>query len=105
MPRSNRAMIKNLQSAINQKFNERILIDRVQWYSNEGQRPISLYKIKKPAEDKNSRFKYVELFKTASQIQVVLFLRDYWYKLNNWPVPEDNEQWNKEKQKYYESKK
>lgn len=102
MPRSNRQMIKNLQAAINQKFNQELLIDKVQWYSKEGNRPITLYKIKKPAENPELlKSKYIELFSTTSQIQIVLFLRDYWYKLNNWQIPKDNEVWEKAKDSYY----
>lgn len=95
-------MIKNLQAAINTKFQQELLIDKVQWYSKEGDRPITLYKIKKPAENPELlKSKYIELFSTTSQIQIVLFLRDYWYKLNNWEIPTDNELWEDAKRAYY----
>ena len=35
----------------------------------------------------------IELFSTYSQLQLVLFLRDYWYTLNGWEVPQNNTVW------------
>lgn len=103
MPASNSVMIHKLQNAINQKFDDTILYNKQQWYSEKQKRPVTSYIIRKAVYD-NERGKYVnlELFKTCSQIQVVLFLRDYWYELNGWDVPHDNEMWEKAKKLYYD---
>lgn len=100
MPRSNRAMIKKLQEAINTKFHERLLYNKTQWYSNTQDRPVTTYVIRKAvwSEEKGKNVN-IELFKSTSQLQIVLFLRDYWYKLNGWEIPTDNEQWNEVKKK------
>lgn len=93
--KDNRNTIKKLQLAINQTFKEQLLYERRQFYSKQQQRPINSYIIKKTvfntAKDKEET---VELFKTSSQIQVILYLRDYWYELNGWEVPMDNPEWN-----------
>lgn len=93
MPASNRTMIHKLQTAINQNGGC-ILLDRVQFYSEEQDRPISLYKISTPGEiGNNGKRKKDVLFTTPSQIQVVLFLRDYWYNMQGKEIPTDNEMW------------
>lgn len=38
-------------------------------------------------DEKTGRSKNIELFKSTSQIQVVLYLRDMWYDLNGWDIP------------------
>lgn len=106
MPRSNRQMIKNLQRAINEKFGVQLLLDRTQFYSEEQDRPVTIWKIKKPAPEElqNKSRKYYEVFSTTSQIQIVLWLRDCWYELNGWDIPTDNPVWEKAKQHYAEKK-
>lgn len=100
MPRSNRAMIKRLQAAINEKFHEKLLYNKTQWYSDKQDRPVTTYVIRKAVwDDDKGKSINKELFKSTSQIQIVLFLRDYWYRLNGWEVPTDNEQWNEIKKK------
>lgn len=94
MPASNRTMIHKLQTAINSNGGC-LLIDRVQFYSEEQDRPINLYRISTPGEImKNGKRKKNELFTTPSQIQVVLYLRDYWYWMQKIEIPTDNEMWN-----------
>ena len=96
-------MIHKLQNAINQKYDARILYNKQQWYSMEQNRPVNQYVIKKAYQDADTgKTKYLELFSSCSQIQIVLWLRDYWYELNGWEVPQDNEMWNKAKEKYME---
>lgn len=100
---SNSAMIHKLQNAINQKFDAKILYNKQQWYSKDQHRPVNQYVIRKAYEDiESGRMKTIELFSSCSQIQIVLYLRDYWYELNGWEVPKDNEMWEKAKQKYQE---
>ena len=98
---SNSTMIHRLQSAINEKFNQRILYNKTQWYSIDQDRPVTMYKISKAEWDaERGKTVNVELFRSHSQIQIVLFLRDMWYELNGWEVPNDNEEWNKIKMNY-----
>ena len=88
-------MIRKLRSAINER-GEKILYSTSEFYSEEQKRPITIYSIKKAVwDEKKGRNQNIELFHTTSQIQIVLFLRDYWYKLNNMKLPTDNKIWNK----------
>lgn len=98
-------MIHNLQNAINEKFKERLLINKTQWYSKQQDRPVNTWVVRQVVWDEDKqRDRNVELFSSTSQIQVVLFLRDYWYELNNWQVPRDNEMWEAAKKAYAERK-
>lgn len=95
MPSSNSVMIKKLQTAINQRFGAKLLLNRTQWYSKDQDRPITTYIIRQAVWDESKqKYTNVELFKSTSEIQLVLFLRDMWYELNGWEVPKDNETWN-----------
>ena len=88
-------MIKKLRSAINQK-GDKLLYNTSEFFSEQENRPVTIYSIKKAVwDEKTHRNKNVELFHSTSQIQIVLFLRDYWYKLNNMKLPTDNKVWNK----------
>ena len=103
MPTNYASVMKRLQHAINEKYNARILINKQQFYSMETERPITTYVIKKMIyNEETGRKTYIELFDSTSQIQCVLWLRDYWYELNGWEIPTDNEIWNEEKRKYQE---
>jgi len=93
--------IKKLQKAINENFGAKILVNKTQYYSKDADRVLELLVIKKAVWDKEKqRFKNIELFSSASDVQIVLWLRDYWYELNGWEIPTDNEEWNKAKQAY-----
>ena len=88
-------MIKKLQTAINQKFGEQLLYERRQFYSHDQNRPVNMYYIKKAFYDpERKKTDAIEIFKAASQIQIILFLRDYWFELNGWEIPTDNYEWN-----------
>lgn len=101
---SNSVMIHKLQQAINLNGG-RILYSTSQFYSGEQDRPVTMYVIKQGVLDETTnKIKSVELFKTTSQIQVVLFLRDFWFTMNGWEVPTDNEKWNKIKSAYKQEK-
>lgn len=98
MPRSNSTMIHKLQTALNTRFGVRILVNRSQWYSQKQDRPVTTYVVRQATYDeKSKRTKAVDLFKSTSQIQIVLYLRDLWYELNGWEVPTDNEEWERVK--------
>ena len=93
--KDNRNIIKKLQLAINQKFGEQLLYERRQFYSQSQNRPVNMYMIKKSVfNKKKQKMTAIELFKSPSQIQIILFLRDYWFELNGWEVPIDNPEWN-----------
>ena len=108
MANSNSVMIHKLQQAINSK-GYKILYNKTQFYSENQKRPVTQYTIKQVVENDdpgitNKKHSYLELFKSCSQIQIVLFLRDFWYEINNIPIPQDNPVWNEAKQKYYDNK-
>ena len=102
---SNTPMIKKLRSAINLK-GERLLYNTSEFYSEEQNRTVTIYTIKKQVwNPKLQKNKNIELFHSTSQIQIVLFLRDYWYTLNGMELPTDNEKWNKIREKIRETHK
>ncbi len=93
-------MVKKLQNAINLKFDEKLLVNRNQWYSDKEKRPISLFVVRKAVWDEvTKRNTQVELFSTYSNVDLVLWLRDYWFELNGWEIP-FNERWEKTKREY-----
>ena len=93
--------IKKLQRAINERFGEKILVNHTQFYSEEAQRVLEIIVVKKSIYDEDKKkSKQVELFSSPSDVQIVLYLRDYWYELNGWEVPTDNEEWQIAKQAY-----
>lgn len=93
---SNSIMMHKLQSAINVKFNQKILCNRQQFYSVAQNRPVTTYILRRVlGDDSSGKNTSVELFRATSTIQIVLFLRDYWFYLNSWELPTDNETWNK----------
>lgn len=95
--------IKKLQKALNQR-GCRVLYSTSQFYSEAQQRPVTCYHIKQATYDSlTDKTVSKEIFKTYSQVQVLLFLRDMWYDLNGQEVPTDNEMWNQAKKKYYEN--
>lgn len=94
---SNSVMIKKLQTALNNR-GMRIMYTTSQFYSLNENRPITTYHIKQAVWDDNKeKFVNMELFKSTSQIQIVLFLRDLWYSINGKEVPQNNEVWNEKK--------
>ena len=93
-------LAKKLQSAINQQAGAKIVINTQQWYSQDKKRPVTIYIIRQTFRDKDNHAKSIQLFKTYSQVQMLLFLRDFWYELNGWEVPTDNEMWEELKRKY-----
>ena len=97
--------VYKLQLAINQNFGKKLTYNKTQFYSEDQDRPVTIHTIKQCIHDEGKkRNKYIELFSSCSQLQILLFLRDLWYELNGWEVPTDNEEWNKAKESYYDSK-
>lgn len=88
-------LAKRLQTAINQYSGAKLLINTSQWYSDKKSRPVTYYIIRQ-GQGKQSN----TLFKTYSQVQMVLWLRDYWYHINGWEVPSDNMEWEEVKHQY-----
>lgn len=95
---------KKLQNAINGKTQDKILLSSQQWFSEDKHRPITVFYVKQSRINNDGKRVTVELFKTYSQVQLVLFLRDYWYELNGWEVPTDNKMWEEVKQDYANAK-
>ena len=91
---SNTVMIHNLQKALNLR-GMRIMYSTSQFYSEQQDRPVTIYHIKQAVYDSGKqKFVNQELFNSTSQIQIVLFLRDLWYTINGKELPTDNEKWN-----------
>lgn len=87
-------MIHNLQKALNLR-GMRIMYSTSQFYSEQQDRPVTIYHIKQAVYDSGKqKFVNQELFNSTSQIQIVLFLRDLWYTINGKELPTDNEKWN-----------
>lgn len=93
------AIARKLQSAINKLTGDKILFNSRQWYKEEQQRAVTQYIVLRVREESGKKVTE-ELFKTYSQIQLVLFMRDYWYTLNGWEVPTDNLEWEEVKAEY-----
>jgi hypothetical protein len=95
---------KRLQTAINKRSGLRLLINTQQWFSEDKQRPVTCYVIKQQITSKTKTGKdkkvSVELFRSYSHVQLVLWLRDFWYEMNGWEVPHDNEMWEEIKRNY-----
>lgn len=105
MATSVKTMIYKLQKACNDVFGQKLLYNRTQVYSEKVNKPITLLCIRQAIRDeKTGKVKNVELFNTTTELYVLLFLRDYWYGLNGWDIPEDNEGWLKEREKYQQRK-
>jgi len=95
--------IKKLQRAINDKFGEKILVNHTQFFSDRNNKAMEIIVIKKAIwDEEKQKHKNIELFSSTSDIQIVLWLRDYWYSLNGWDIPEDNEKWIAARKKYEE---
>ena len=93
--------IKKLQRAINDKFDAKILVNKSQFYGKDTKRVGEILVIKQAVwDDDKQKFVNIEMFSSASDLQILLWLRDYWYGLNNWVIPNDNEEWNKAKEAY-----
>ena len=81
---SNKVMIKKLQQALNSK-GLKILYHTQQFYSEQQQRPVTCYIVKKAVwDEQKGRNRNIELFSSFSQIQIVLFLRDMWFEVNGY---------------------
>lgn len=95
---------RKLQTACNKVFGIKLLIDQKQWYNIDKKRATTIYIVYKvtgtDTKGGKKRDIKIELFRTYSQIQLVLFLRDFWYELNNWEVPKDNPKWEEIKAQY-----
>ena len=91
---SNISMIKKLQRAINDKYEQRITYNTSQFFLNQTNKQATRYTVKKAVTNSNTgKNQHIEIFSTFSQLQVVLFLRDYWYYLEGTEIPTDNEIW------------
>ena len=99
-------MAYKLQGAIKRQFNINLLINTTQWHHKDKDTFINVYTIKKSNWDVDKKkHSLVEIYHTYSQIQLVLWLRDYWYDLNGWEIPTDNETWENLKSEYGQFKK
>lgn len=88
---SNLDMIRKLQIALNSK-GLKLLVNRSQFYSDQQNRPVTVYKVALSVFDsEQGRYKNEEIFSSASQIQIVLFMRNFWNLVNDKPIPPTNQ--------------
>lgn len=86
--------MRKLQTAINGKGGK-VLIDNTQFWSDTKKKHVIMYHVKQAVWDEDKQgYKNVELFRSCSQIQVILFLRDMWYTITGQELPTDNAMWN-----------
>lgn len=95
---------RKLQTACNERFGVHLLINQRQWFSKDKNRAVTIYTVLHSIPGENKKDINTVLFSTYSQVQLVLFMRDYWYNLNGWEVPTDNEEWEAIKRQYAENK-
>lgn len=93
---------RKLQTACKKIFGIKLLIDQRQWYHKDKDMAVTVYTLYQVMLSEKGTASKIKLFQTYSQIQLVLFLRDFWYTLNNWEVPHDNTMWEDIKKKYGE---
>lgn len=87
-------IIRKLQRACNLNFGEQLCYNISQFYSETHKREINRYTLSKQLTDGSTgKHSKEELFSTYSLLQMVFFIRDYWYRLNGIELPNDNEMW------------
>ena len=97
---SNIKTIKKLQMAINTKCDYKILYQTTQFFSATQKRPVTKYILRKAIiNPETQKSESEEVFNTYSQLQIILYLRDFWYAVNGLDLPTDNEMWNEIKQR------
>lgn len=92
---SNIKIIRKLQMAINTTCDYKILYQTSQFYSERQRRPVTKFILRKSIFNPDTRKSETEeIFSTYSQLQVILYLRDYWCAVRGEPIPDDNDIWN-----------
>lgn len=92
--------INRLKIAIRQKSGIKLLITKKEWFSEQKQVLMPYYIISQHHYDpKTKKTTQEELFKAGNKVKVLLFLRDYWYTLNNWEIPR-GEFWDEKEERY-----
>ena len=85
--------IKKLIEALNQR-GYMLMYNKKQFMGREG-KPHNLYSVTQAKWDADkNKYGSVEIYKSTSTVRVVLFLRDLWFKANDWEIPTDNQMWN-----------
>lgn len=69
------------------------MYEKSQFFSEQQDRPITIYKISQSVKSSSGRNKREKLFESTSMIQIVLYLRDVWYIMQGQELPTDNEMW------------
>lgn len=94
-------LINKLQKGINANGGK-IIINHTQFYSEQRKGAVGMYTIKQAYwNPEKERTESYEIYSSYSQLQTLLFLRDYWNKMNGWEIPTDNIEWNEAKERYY----
>ena len=82
----------------------RLTLSTKQFIGHEGQ-PHDMFIISE-ARWNNEKHKYInnELYSSVSPVRIVLYLRDMWYEVNGWDLPQDQELWNQIREQVKEEK-
>ena len=89
-----------LANGMGYKYGTHIVINTKKFYVPEFDTPITMYSVRDTFKSRDGTYEDVELFKTTSMIQVVLFMRDLFYGLSGQEIPvSDDEKWNKARAK------
>ena len=84
-------IIKKLQNALNIN-GRKVTISSKQFYSDDQQSLVTIYTIGERILDPVSgKKRNLELYSSSSQVYILLYLRDMWYELNDYTVPEEND--------------
>lgn len=84
---SNSQMIYKLQKGLN-STGRKILWNRSQFFSEQQHRPVTIYVISESQfNPKTGKVRNVELFRSASEIQVVFFMRNLWFLQTGKEIP------------------
>lgn len=87
---SNTVLIRKLQRALNTKGGMKIMYSTSQFYSQQQDRPVTMYCIKQAVwDEERGRWKNVKLYETTSQMRIVKYLRDLWYTVIGKEIPQD----------------
>lgn len=100
-------LIYKLQTALNQVADMKIMYNKSQFYGKDrhsgGNKTITMHQVKQAVwDEQKGKYVYQELFKSASQLQVILFLKDLWDEYNGRELDMSNEKWNTIRQRIRE---
>ena len=93
MAENNTTKIRKLQTAIQSK-GYKVLYNTEQFYSKQFDNFLTMHSVSLLTHNNDTdKDVKVQIFRTTSPLQIILLLRDIWFSINNWDLPEDNQKW------------